>query len=75
MSKEQAQNTYLQLQAIENQLKEIQEQVVHIESKKQEISTMCDGLEELKKSKEGSKTLSPVGLGIYANSKILDTKN
>jgi len=71
---EQLQNVYVQLQLIENQLVEIQEQVIQVENKKQEILNLQEGLKEIGKSKSNINSFSQIGLGIYAKSKILDTK-
>ncbi len=73
--KEGLQQAYLQLQLIENQLNDLQEQVVHVENKKQELLNMNKSLGELDNNKSNVNSFSPLGLGVYVKSKVLDTKN
>lgn len=68
------QQAYMQLQLIEQQLKGVEEQVVEIETKKQELAVLKEGLSELGKTKKNSASFSPIGMGIYAKSTVLDTK-
>jgi len=58
---------------IEQQLKDIEAQIVDIENRRQEITIMKESLGELKNTKKNSNAFSPLGLGIYAKSKILET--
>ena len=73
MNNEKIQQAYLQLQMIEQQLKDIEAQIMDIENRKHEISTMSESIGELKKTKKNSSTFAPLGLGIYAKSKLVET--
>ena len=74
-NEEKIQHIISQLQLIESQLKETEHQISEVEAQKQELTSMDISLLDLKKNKKNSPSFSPMGLGIYAKSKIEDTNN
>ena len=74
-SKEQEiQQSALELQIIEQQIKQMEEQFNQIEMKKVEMDQLGLSLQDFKKSKN-SDSFSDIGLGIYGKTKIIDDSN
>ncbi len=72
MSNEDLQEKYMQLQIIEQQMKQIQKQIQLIESQMNELVTAHQALDDLKKTKQGTKMLVPISNGIFAKAEIKD---
>lgn len=68
------QEKYLMLQLIDAQIKEIEQELQAIKNKNAELIKLKDSLESLKDVKESSKGYSPLGLGIFVESKITNIK-
>jgi len=65
------QESYLQLQMIDSQLQQQEKELIAIEQKKQEIVQLIENIGELRAE---SNSFSEVGMGIFAQSKLADTK-
>ncbi len=72
MSNEDLQEKYMQLQIIEQQMKQIQKQIQLIESQMNELVTAHQALDDLKKTRDGTKMLVPISNGIFAKAEIKD---
>ncbi len=68
------QQSALELQIIEQQIKQMEEQFNQIEMKKAEMDKLDLSLHDLKKSKN-NEAFSDIGLGIYGKTKIIDDSN
>jgi len=66
---------YIMLQLIDAQIKEIEKEVTAIEQRNEELLKLKDSIKDLKKLSAGAKGFSPMGSGIFIESKISDTKN
>lgn len=66
------QTKYVEYQMIEQQLKQMQEQLVKFEEQIEEISNISAQLGELKETKPSTETLVPVANGIFMKGRILD---
>lgn len=64
---------YIEYQMIEQQLKQMQEQMEKFEQQIAEIQTIAEQLDELKNAKVGSETLVPIANGIFVKGKLLET--
>ncbi len=73
-SQQALQQKYYHLQMIEAQMQQAQKEMAQLEQKQQELAGLRDSLGELKNTKSKSKSFSQIGLGIYAESTISDTK-
>ncbi|MBI2041326.1 MAG: prefoldin subunit alpha [DPANN group archaeon] len=67
------QQKYVALQMIEAQMKELQEELEKLEHRNQELVKLGQSLGEFSTGKPG-KSLSSVGMGIYAESELKNTK-
>ena len=72
---EKVQQKYVMLQLIDAQIKELEKELSTIEQRAFEISNLKLSLKAMAESKPNSKSFSPLGLGIYTESEIRDTKN
>ena len=72
---EQAEQKYFMLQMIDAQIKEIEKQIMELEQRSAEISSLKSSLKALGDSKNNSKSFSSLGLGIYTESEIKNTKD
>ena len=64
-----SQEKYLELQMLNNQLRQIQQQMQSIEVQAQEMDKLSTALEEAKSIKKGQELLVPLGQGIFLRSK------
>ncbi len=67
------QQKYMSLQLIEAQIKELQEELEKLEHRNQELMLLGQSLGDFAAGKP-SKALSSVGMGIYAESELKNTK-
>lgn len=74
MDKEKVQEKYMELQVIEQQMKQIQKQMQLVESQIEELSTATNALEDLKNTKPGTKILVPVSNGIFTKAELKDNQ-
>lgn len=72
--REEAEQLYLQLQLLDNQLQQIQQELTNIESKQQELLALKESLGVFGKLKKSSRAMAQIGMGIYAESKIESNK-
>lgn len=63
---EETQRKYLELQFLENQIKQIQQQLMNIENQISELKRVDDDLSEFDKVKENSEMFFSLGPGIFA---------
>jgi prefoldin alpha subunit len=75
MDKEKVQEKYIELQLIEQQMKQIQKQMQLVESQVGELTTAYNALEELRKTKPGTKILVPISNGIFAKAELKDSQD
>jgi len=69
------QSKYLQLQVLDNQIKQVQQQIQKLDAQLTELETINLSLGDLKDIKEGTEILVPVATGIFFKANIKDTKN
>jgi len=63
----------MELQIIEQQMKQMQKQINSIEQQAIELNSIEDNLEELKNTKKGNEIMVPVATGIFMKAEIKDT--
>src|SRR3989344_5737436 len=68
------QKKYIELQTKEHQLQKINEQLTNILHHIGELKVVEDTLNEIKKTKEGTEVLVPLGSGIFAKANLKDNK-
>jgi len=73
-SQEKIQQKYIMLQMIDVQIKELEKEIGAIEQRAFEISNLKASLRAMAESKPNSKSFSPIGLGIFTESEIKNTK-
>jgi len=75
MSKEtDIQKKYLEIQTKEHQIQKAQEQLINISHHIQELIKIEATIDEIKKTKEGTEILVPLGTGIFAKANLKDNK-
>jgi len=74
MNKEKVQEKYIELQIIEQHIKQLQKQIQMVESQITELATAHEALEDFKKLQAGTKILVPISNGIFAKAEVKDTK-
>lgn len=65
---------YIMLQLIDAQIREIEKELSALETRNAELIKLKDSLDSLGNVKKGAKAYSPLGLGIYTESSIANTK-
>ena len=73
--KEAIQEKYMQLQMINQHLKQMQQQAEVVETQLGELISTYQALEELKKIKKDTVILVPVSSGIFVKAEIKDSEN
>jgi len=68
--KQEIQKKYLELQNIEQQIKQPQQQLLLLNQQLLEFMKLIESIEDFKKVKENSKAFAPLGSGIYAEAEI-----
>ncbi len=74
MSKEELQNKYMQYQMIDQQMKQIQQQVQVIEKQLVDLAVTRQAMDDLEKTNVGSEILVPVSNGIFTKAELKDNK-
>ena len=74
-NKEELQSRYIEFQLLEQQFQQLQQQYNLIENRILELTRIEENLDDIKKVKENTDILVPVGGGIFLKSSIKDTKN
>jgi len=64
------QKKYLEYQAIESQMQQMQKQLEAIEGQMMEVALVGQGLEDLEKVKEGTEVLMPFSNGIFTKASL-----
>ena len=73
--KQQLQQKYLEMQLLEQQVKEVQNHLLTLNQKSQELKILDGNLSEIKKIKEKKEIFSQIGSGVFIKAKLEDTKN
>ena len=75
MTQEESTKGYMQLQAIINQLNQLQEQFRVVNLQLAELDIIKNSVDELQDIEIGSEILAPISNGIFVKSKLQDNKN
>lgn len=70
-----AQQKYMELQMINNQAKELQKQIQALENQVGEVDSILNNLDEMKNINVGSEILVPVANGIFLKAELKDSQN
>jgi prefoldin alpha subunit len=73
-NEQELQQMYMQLQQIDAQIQEIDKELRLIEQKRVEFLKLSEDLEKVNSSKANSNSFSNVGAGIFAETKLTNTK-
>jgi len=73
MNEEEAREAYFELKMIEEQMKQVQHQIEHLEANISEFENSLTSLNEIE-SKSGEESFVPLSPGVYVKAKISDTK-
>ena len=68
------QQKYLELQIIDQSMKQIHKQLQMIEAQMAEIALTKEAINDLSTVQEGSEIISPISSGIFLKSSLLDSK-
>lgn len=74
MEKEELQKKFLTLQILNEQAKQLQQQLILLEQQFAELSVLQESLNEIEKTKENSEILTPLGGGVFLRTKLQDNK-
>ena len=69
------QDMYVELQILDQQIKQAQKQLEHFEQQVSELAVTVDALENLKGIKPGTKLLVPISSGIFVEAELKDNTN
>jgi prefoldin alpha subunit len=73
-TKKKLEEKYLLLQLMDAQIKELEKELIALETQNQNIIKLKENMSSLEKVKANSKSFSAIGAGIYSESEIKDTK-
>lgn len=73
--KEDEQNKFLQMQMLDQQIKQVQQYLQSFDQQLLEIRSVIDSLNELSKLKKGDSILAPIANGIFIKAKLEDNKD
>ena len=68
--KQKLQEKYIELQLVSTQIKQVEEQLGFLDQKAMELTNLSLSLEKFKELKPGTKSLAPLGQGIFAETSI-----
>jgi len=71
---EKMEQKYVMLQMIDAQIKELEKEISAIEQRAFDIASLKSSLRAFGETKQGSKSFSSLGLGIYCESEVKNTK-
>ena len=74
MNQEELQKKYMELQMLDQQMKQIQKQLQILETQTEELHATKQQMEEFAASKPGSAMLVQLATGIFAKAELKDTK-
>ncbi len=66
---------FFELQMLDQQIKELDQNIGMIEQQYQETLVLLQALDEFKEQKNNSEILAPLANGIFVKTQVLDTKN
>ncbi len=69
------QQKYLELQLLDQQMKQVQKQVAAIERQAAEVEEVQKSLDELSASRQGSEMFVPISNGIFLKARLEDNKS
>ncbi|HII15314.1 MAG TPA: hypothetical protein HA362_03290 [Nanoarchaeota archaeon] len=67
---EEAQQKYLEYQMLNNQVRQLMQEIQSMEQQVKELEMLVEGVEELGKAKAGTEILSSLGGGIYVKTTL-----
>ena len=73
-SNEEIQKKYLELQLLVRQINDLQQQIITIQTQTLELRNLKENIEKFKEIKPESESYVPLGLNIFAKSKLTDNK-
>jgi len=73
-NQQEIQELYMQLQYINGQLQEMEKEAEAVDQKKHEFMLLAEKLNQFDKIKNNSASFADIGVGIFAKTKIADTK-
>ena len=65
-----AQEKYIEMKILEEQMKEVQKQAATVEQQLMELSSVVESLDEFKKAKRGDELLVPISSGIFVKAQL-----
>ena len=65
-----AQEKYIEMKILEEQMKEVQKQAATVEQQLMELSIVVESLDEFKKAKRGDELLVPISSGIFVKAQL-----
>lgn len=74
MSEKEAQQKYIELQLLSNQIKQVQQQISALEQQTIELANLKDNLSDISKVKPGAEILVPIGSSIFLKAELKDTQ-
>lgn len=74
MTKEDLQRKYFEFQLLDQQLKQIQEQIFLIQQQIQELESLNANLDSISKTEKKSEILSPLGAGVFIKTELKENK-
>ncbi len=72
--KKELQQKYVELQLLDEQIKEVQNHMVHFDQQISEVITVRNALEQLNDVRDGGDALVPIANGIFAKAKLFNLK-
>ena len=74
MNEQEAQQKYIELQLLEQQVNQLQHQFSLLEQQSIELKSLSENIEEIKNIKINTRTFSSLGNGIFLESELKDNK-
>ncbi len=72
---QEVQQKYILLQMIENQMRQIEQDIREISNRNQDLSLLKNHLDTLKESQANVKLKAPIGAGIYVDAELKNSKD
>lgn len=74
MEKSQANEKYLEMQILTQEIKQLRQQILNLENQTMELESLEDNLDEMKKVRKGAEILVPLGGGIFSKAELKDNE-
>ena len=71
---EELQQHYARYQQLNARLQKVQQQMMTVEQQLADMKFISEGLDDVKKAKEGSEILAPLGHGVFLKTSLKDNK-